>query len=47
MNKASAHPIGAGNVFLVPKDAPHWEGAKGDTLIIGVGTGPWKTTTVD
>ena len=41
---SKAMPVQAGGVFLVPKDAPHWEGAKGDTLIVGVGQGPWKTT---
>lgn len=44
LNQSKARPVPAGSFFLVPKDAPHWEGAKGDTFIIGVGIGPWTTT---
>ena len=33
----------SGSTFVVPANSPHWEGARGDTLIVGVGTGPWKT----
>ena len=47
IDKTSARPIPKGHVFLVPQNAPHWEGAKGDALIIGVGTGSWKTTVSD
>ena len=44
MNKASAKPVPAGSFILVPANATHWEGAKGDTLILGVAQGVWKTT---
>jgi hypothetical protein len=44
--KAKARSIAAGGAFFVARNAPHWEGARGDTLIIGVGVGPWKTTEI-
>jgi quercetin dioxygenase-like cupin family protein len=44
MKKESAVRLDAGSYFLVPAEARHWEGAKGDTLIIGVAKGRWKTT---
>jgi quercetin dioxygenase-like cupin family protein len=44
LDKSTARAIPSGGVFLVPHDSPHWEGAKGETLIVGIGIGPWKTT---
>jgi len=41
--KANARAMPSGTFFLVAANAPHWEGARGDTLIIGIGIGPWKT----
>lgn len=34
----------AGSILLVPACATHFDGATEDTLIIGVATGPWRTT---
>jgi quercetin dioxygenase-like cupin family protein len=39
-------PLPAGTFFVVRRNVPHWEGARGNTLIIGVGHGVWTTTTV-
>jgi quercetin dioxygenase-like cupin family protein len=36
--------VGAGEVVLVPGNLPHYEGAEGDTIIIGVATTPFGTT---
>jgi hypothetical protein len=44
MNPRNARPMRAGTFFLVPKNVPHWEGARVDTLIIGTAHGPWATT---
>lgn len=33
----------AGTVALVPANAPHFDGAYEDTIIIGTATGPWST----
>jgi quercetin dioxygenase-like cupin family protein len=44
MNQRSARSIAAGMFFVVPKNVPHWEGARGDTLIIGTAHGRWVTT---
>ena len=44
LDKSAAKSIPAGSLVLVPAHAPHWEGAKGDTLILGVAQGVWKTT---
>lgn len=47
LRKNSAEALTSGSVFVVPANVPHWEGARGDTLIVGVGTGPWITKDVD
>lgn len=46
-DKASAKALAAGTTFYVGAKAPHYEGAKGETLIIGVGRGGWKTTNLE
>ena len=40
--KATALP--AGSVAIVPAGVPHYEGAQGDTVIVGFTIGPWSTT---
>lgn len=47
LDKAKVREIKAGEVFYVPANMPHYEGARGDTLIIGIGTGVWKTTELE
>lgn len=36
-----------GSFIFVPKNAIHYDGAKEDTLILGVAQGPWKTHYVE
>lgn len=43
-DKAKARRVVAGEAALVPGGLPHFEGAEGETVIIGVATGPWGTT---
>ncbi len=40
--KARAYP--AGSIAIVPAGAPHFEGARGETVIVGFTVGPWSTT---
>lgn len=35
--------ISAGQAVLVPGGLVHYEGAEGETIIVGVATGPWTT----
>ena len=42
-DRARARRISAGQVALVPAGVAHYEGAEGETVIIGVATGPWRT----
>ena len=43
MDQRKVREVKAGEVFFVPANMPHYEGARGETLIIGTGTGLWKT----
>lgn len=41
---AKAQALPAGSVAIVPAGVPHYEGAQGDTVIVGFTIGPWSTT---
>lgn len=43
LDRSTVREIKAGQAFFVPANWPHYEGARGDTLIIGMATGVWKT----
>jgi quercetin dioxygenase-like cupin family protein len=43
-DRAKARRVVAGQAALVPAELAHFEGAEGDTVIIGVAVGPWSTT---
>jgi quercetin dioxygenase-like cupin family protein len=47
MDKKKFVRIPAGNFFIVRANVPHYEGAEGDTLIIGAALGGWKTTNLE
>lgn len=47
MDKSKVREIKAGEVFFVPANEPHYEGARGDTLIIGTAVGVWRTTELE
>jgi quercetin dioxygenase-like cupin family protein len=42
-DRSRVRRIKAGEVVLVPAGLPHFEGAEGETVIIGVAIGPWTT----
>ncbi|MBL8981212.1 MAG: cupin domain-containing protein [Gemmatimonadetes bacterium] len=44
---ASATPLSTGGVAVVPAGTHHYEGARGETIILLTGTGPMQTTFVD
>ena len=39
--------VTAGEVVLVPGGMAHYEGAEGETVIVGVALGPWTTHFID
>lgn len=39
--------MNAGDYFLAPYRIPHYEGSRGETIIIGTGTGPWCTVELE
>ncbi len=43
MDKQNIRAYEQGAYLLVPFKVPHFEGARGNTTIIGTGTGPWCT----
>jgi uncharacterized RmlC-like cupin family protein len=47
MDKAKTKAIQAGEFFIVRPGVPHFEGARGETLIIGSALGGWRTTTLE
>ncbi len=42
-DRATVRRITAGEVVIVPGNVHHYEGAEGDTVLIGVTTGPFET----
>jgi hypothetical protein len=44
MDKATARVIGPGATAFVPANLPHFEGSRGETIIIGSAVPPWGTT---
>ena len=44
LDKGAAKTIETGSTVFVPGDLPHYEGSKGDTIIIGFAAPPWGTT---
>ena len=47
MDKAATRKIGFGSTAFVPANLPHFEGSKGETIIIGSAIHPWGTTFVE
>jgi hypothetical protein len=47
LDKSEARAIPQGSTAFVPANLPHFEGAKGDTIIIGSAVPPWGTTFLD
>jgi mannose-6-phosphate isomerase-like protein (cupin superfamily) len=43
MDKTTATALGVGQVAVVPAGVAHYEGARGETIIIGTATAPWGT----
>jgi hypothetical protein len=44
LDKTAARTIELGSTAFVPADLPHFEGSKGETIIIGSAVPPWGTT---
>lgn len=42
-DKTKVIELNAGDYFLAPFRYPHYEGSRGETLIVGTGVGPWCT----
>ena len=47
MDRQAAQAIKTGRFFIVRAGVPHFEGSRGETLIIGSALGGWKTTTLE
>jgi quercetin dioxygenase-like cupin family protein len=47
MDKSKFVRVRAGQHFIVRAGVPHYEGAEGETLIIGAALGGWKTTNLE
>lgn len=47
INRVAATSFPAGSYLVVPANAPHFDGAGVDTIIIGTAIGPWSTEYVD
>ena len=47
LDKAAARTIELGSTAFVPAELPHFEGSKGETIIIGSAVPPWGTTFVE
>ncbi|MBY0505110.1 MAG: cupin domain-containing protein [Bryobacteraceae bacterium] len=47
LDRGKVREVKAGEVFYVPANVPHFEGARGDTLIIGFAIGNWKTQNLE
>jgi oxalate decarboxylase/phosphoglucose isomerase-like protein (cupin superfamily) len=45
-DKKKVIELNAGDYFLAPFRYPHYEGSRGETLIIGTGVGPWCTVEI-
>ena len=43
MDQQKTEAYGPGSYLLVPYKVSHFEGGRGNTIIIGTGTGPWCT----
>ena len=46
-DKTKVVEMTAGDYFLAPFRYPHYEGSRGETIIIGTGIGPWCTNNLD
>ena len=44
LDKSAARTVELGSTAFVPADLPHFEGSKGETIIIGSAVPPWGTT---
>jgi len=47
LDKEDVTAIGPGGYFVVRAKQPHYEAARGDTLIIGAASGVWRTHEVE
>ncbi|MCX6608312.1 MAG: cupin domain-containing protein [Acidobacteria bacterium] len=47
LDREKTKPVRAGEFFIVRGGVPHYEGARGETLIIGSALGGWKTTVLE
>jgi hypothetical protein len=47
LDKGAVRTIELGSTAFVPAELPHFEGSKGETIIIGSAVPPWGTTFVE